>query len=119
MTAGSASLQNMRAELPSLTGATLVIAPSTNGTFEAVVKGEADAAVSDFINLELLRKASGTPGQYDLIDLSKMFAPKPWAIAVEKGNRLLLDRLNKAIESLKSNGDIDRLLSEAIANVGK
>jgi len=118
VTAGSASLQNMRAELPSLAGATLVIAPTSSETVEAVAKGEADAASNDLIDLKFLRNAAENPAQYKLIDIGSNFEPKPFGIAVKKGNRALVDRLNKAIESLKSNGDVDRLLNEAIAGVG-
>ena len=117
-TAGSLSLKRMRASLPSLPGATLVITPTSSETVEAVAKGEADTASNDLIDLKFLRNAAENPAQYKLIDIGSNFEPKPFGIAVKKGNRALLDRLNEAIKSLKSNGDIDRLLNEAIASVG-
>jgi len=117
-TAGSLSLQRMRASLPSLPGATLVVTPTSSDTLQAVANGEADAASNDLIDLTFLRSASDHPDRYELIDIGSNFQPKPFGIAVKKGNQALVDRLNQAIESLKANGDIDRLLKEAIANVG-
>ena len=117
-TAGSFSLQRMQASLPSLPGATLVITPTSSATLDAVANDEADAASNDLIDLSFLRSASNQPDQYELIDIADSFQPKPFGVAVKKGNSALVDRLNEAIDSLKSNGDIDRLLNEAIANVG-
>lgn len=118
-TAGSLSLRRMRGALPSLPGATLVITPTSSETVAAVAKGEADAASNDLIDLKFLRGAADRPDQYELIDIGADFDPKPFGIAVKKGDRSLVDRLNKAIESLKASGDIDKLLNEAVANVGQ
>ena len=117
-TAGSVSLKRMTASLPSLPGAKLVITDTSYETVEAVGQGEADAASNDLIDLSFLRSASDHPDQFRLIDIGARFEQKPFGIGVKKGDRALVDRLNKAIEDLKSNGDIERLLDEAIASVG-
>ncbi len=118
VTAGSLSLKRMRAALPSLPGATLVIRPTSSASIEAVANNEADAASNDLLDLRFLRSASDQPDQYELVDISARFDLKPFGIAVKKGNSALVERLNKAIDSLKSSGDIKKLLDEAIAKVG-
>lgn len=117
VTDGSVSLRRMRAALPSLPGATLIVTDLSAGNLEAVARGEADAASNDLINLTLLQKGSAHPDQYEIIDIGDKFEPKPFGIAVKKGNQALLDLLNQAIESLKANKEIERLLDEAIANI--
>ncbi|MEM8575005.1 MAG: transporter substrate-binding domain-containing protein [Pseudomonadota bacterium] len=117
VTTESASLQNLRTKLLSLPNAILVIAPSTKETSEAVANGEADAAVSNFISLELWQKASAQPDRYRLIGLGNTFRPKPWAIAVSKGDLSLVSRLNEAIEGLELKGEIEPLLDASVATV--
>ncbi len=114
VTAGSISIRRMRAALPD---AKLIITPLNAGCLEAVAKGEADAASNDLINLTLMRKDSDHPDQYAIIDIGDRFDPKPYGIAVKKGNQSLVDLLNNAVESLKANGEIDRMLDENIARV--
>jgi len=114
VTAGSISIRRMRAALPD---AKLIITPLNAGCLEAVAKGEADAASNDLINLTLMRKDSDHPDQYAIIDIGDRFDPKPYGIAVKKGNQSLVDLLNKAVESLKANGKIDTMLDENIARV--
>ncbi len=118
VTDGSVSIRRMRAALPSLPGATLVVTPLSAENVEAVAKGKADAASNDMINLTLLRRGSDHPENYEIIDIGDKFEPKPFGIAVKKGRREFLDRLNNALESLKASGQIDRLLDENIARVG-
>jgi ABC-type amino acid transport substrate-binding protein len=110
VTDGSISLRRMRAVLPSLPGATLVVTDLSAGNLEAVAKGEADAASNDLINLTLLQKGAAHSDQYEIIDIGDKFEPKPFGIAVKKGNRALVDLLNQAIESLKTNNEIEKLL---------
>lgn len=117
VTAGSISLRRMRASLPSLPCAELVITPLSFGNLQAVAKGDADAASNDLINLTMMRRASDQPGRYEIIDIGDRFDEKPFGVAVKKGRRSLVDLLNKAIETLKTNGDINRLLNENIARV--
>jgi len=117
VTDGSISLRRMRAALPSLSGATLVVTDLSAGNLEAVAKGKADAASNDLINLTLLQKGAAHSDQYEIIDIGDKFEPKPFGIAVKKGNQALVDRLNQAIESLKTNNEIERLLREATTNM--
>ncbi|MDQ8728259.1 transporter substrate-binding domain-containing protein [Bradyrhizobium sp. LHD-71] len=117
VTEGSVSLRRMRKALPSLSGATLVITPLSAGNLDAVDKGEADAASNDMINLTMMRAASVHPERYSIIDIGDKFDPKPFGIAVKKGDRALLDLLNQAIEALAAHGQIDRLLDNALANL--
>ena len=117
VTDGSVSLRRMRAALPSLPGATLVITPLSAGNLDAVDKGEADAASNDMINLTLLRAGSANPEQYSIIDIGDRFDPKPFGMAVKKGDRTLLGLLNQAIERLKAYSQIALLLDNALASL--
>lgn len=119
VTAGSISLRRMRASLPSLPGATLVITPLSYGNLEAVAKGEADAASNDLINLTMMRSFSDHADRYVLIDIGDRFDQKPFGAAVKKGRHSLVELLNKAIEALKANGTIDRLVNDNIAALGR
>ncbi|MFL9826619.1 transporter substrate-binding domain-containing protein [Rhodoplanes sp. SY1] len=118
VTAGSVSIRRMQAALPSLPGATLVVTPLSAGNLEAVAKGEADAASNDLINLTLMQRRADHPERYRIIDIGKRFDPKPFGAAVEKSRHALVARLNQAIERLKANGEIDRLLDAALAGAG-
>ena len=112
VTAGSISLRRMRASLPSLPGATLVITPLSFGNLEAVAKGEADAASNDMINLTMMERACDRPDLYEIIDIGDRFDKKPFGVAVKKGNHPFVDLLNRAIEALKAAGEIDKLLNK-------
>jgi ABC-type amino acid transport substrate-binding protein len=112
VTEGSISLRRMRASLPSLPGATLVITPLSSGNLEAVANGEADAASNDMINLTMMHRASDHPERYEIIDIGDRFDQKPFGVAVKKGSHAFVDLLNQAIEALKAAGEIDRLLNK-------
>jgi ABC-type amino acid transport substrate-binding protein len=119
VTDGSVSLRRMRAALPSLPGATLVITPLSAGNLDAVDKGEAEAASNDMINLTMLRAGSANPEQYSIIDIGDRFDPKPFGMAVKKGDHTLLGLLNQAIERLKAYSQIDLLLDNALASLAR
>ena len=117
VTDGSVSLRRMRAALPALPGATLVITPLSAGNLHAIDEGEADAASNDMINLTMLRAGSAHPERYSIIDIGDRFDPKPFGMAVRKGDRPLLGLLNQAIESLKADDHIGRMLDNALASL--
>jgi ABC-type amino acid transport substrate-binding protein len=117
VTAGSISERRMRAALPSLPGMRLVVTPLSAGNLEAVDMDEADAASNDMINLTMLQRAAAHPEQYVIIDIGDRFEPKPFGMAVRKGNHTLVELLNQTIESLKANNRITRLLEDALARV--
>jgi putative glutamine transport system substrate-binding protein len=114
VTDGSISMRRMRAGVPD---AKLVITTFSSGNLEAVEKGEADAASNDLINLTLMQTASPHPERFRLIDIGDHFDKKPFGIAVKKGNKSLIKSLNDAIEDLKAQGVIDKLMNENIASV--
>ncbi|MGA8990619.1 MAG: transporter substrate-binding domain-containing protein [Rhodoplanes sp.] len=118
VTEGSISLRRMRASLPSLPGATLVITPLSFGNLEAVANGEADAASNDMINLTMMHRASDHPERYEIIDIGDRFDKKPFGVAVKKGNHPFIDLLNRAVEALKAAGEIDRLFNKNLEAAG-
>lgn len=118
VTEGSISLRRMRASLPSLPGATLVITPLSFGNLEAVANGEADAASNDMINLTMMHRASDHPERYEIIDIGDRFDKKPFGVAVKKGNQSFVDLLNRAVEALKAVGEIDRLFNKNLEAAG-
>lgn len=119
VTDGSVSLRRMTAALPSLPGATLVLTPLSAGNLAAIDKGEADVASNDMVNLTLLKAGSPDPGRYTIIDIGARFDPKPFGMAVKKGDHVLVGLLSEAIEGLKAAGAIDKLLDKALASLGR
>jgi polar amino acid transport system substrate-binding protein len=109
VTANSISIRRMRAEVPD---AKLIVVPLNKECLDAVEKGQADAASNDLINLQLMQMSSGRPDRYRIVDFGDRFEPKPYGVAVKKGNQVLVAVLNQAIENLKANGDIDRILED-------
>lgn len=107
VTQASISIRRIRAAFPN---APLVECTLNAGTLDAVEKGEADAASNDLINLMLMRKYAAQPEQFDIIDIGDHFPEKPYGVAVKKGQPAFVAALNGAIESLKRQGEIDRLL---------
>ena len=112
VTDGSISIRRMRASLPSLPGATLVVTPLSAGNVEAVRRGEADAASNDMINLTMLRASSSDPSAYSIVDIGDHFDSKPFGMAVKKGNLSLLKVLNEVIDRMKSTGELQDLLND-------
>lgn len=84
--------------------AALAVADLKNGTVDAVIVDEQPAK-------EL------TKGQEDLKVLEAPFVEEEYAIAVKKGNMELLDKINKAIEKIKSSGEYDKLYGKYFADV--
>ena len=86
------------------------------GCLEAVEKGEADAASNDLINLRLMRKSSRRPDRYRIVDIGDRFEPKPYGVAIKKGDQVLVGLLNEAIESLQATGDIEKALERSMGD---
>jgi putative glutamine transport system substrate-binding protein len=103
LAAGSISLRRMQAHL---TESTLIVTPEESGGVEAVVNGEADAASNDDVNLNRMHGHLAHPEDYSVIDIGDHFDPKPFGIAVKKGNQQLVGRLNEIIAKLDASGQI-------------
>ena len=52
--------------------------------------------------------------QADLSILDEAFAEEDYAIAFKKGNTELKDKVNKALEELKADGTIDKIIGKYI-----
>lgn len=114
--AGSVSLQRLQARLANGTlEATLMITPLESEGLEAVASGEADAASNDDINFALMRKNSPRPEIFEILDIGDHFDPKPFGIAVKKGNHQLVDLLNRALARFEADGRLNRLLARALS----
>jgi putative glutamine transport system substrate-binding protein len=112
LAAGSISLRRMRV---ALTESTLIVTPEEAGGVQAVVKGEADAASNDDVNLHRMHKNLVHPEEFEVIDIGDHFDPKPFGIAVKKGNQKLVKALNTIIEKLDAGGQITKLENESMA----
>lgn len=112
LAAGSISLRRMRV---ALTESTLIVTPEEAGGVQAVVKGEADAASNDDVNLHRMHKNLANPDDYEVIDIGDHFDLKPFGIAVKKGNQELVEALNAIVEKLDASGQIAKLEKESIA----
>jgi len=106
----------MRATLPE---DKLIVTTLGIDNFHAVEKGEADAASNDLIDLSTMLTEADHPGDYEVIDIGDRFDPKPFGVGVKKGRQSLIDRLNAAIEELKTSGEIDALMTRNLASLGK
>ena len=51
---------------------------------------------------------------YELV--GGQFTEEPYGIAVKKGNKELVDELNKALKTLRDNGTYDEILNKWIKN---
>jgi len=51
-----------------------------------------------------------------LVLLDEPFTEEEYAIAIKKGNTELLDAVNKAIENLKSSGELDKIIAKYISD---
>lgn len=112
LAAGSISLRRMRERLDE---STLMVTPMEAGGVEAVVKGEADAASNDDINLKRMHKNLEHPEDFEVLDIGDHFDEKPFGIAVKKGNRELVEFLNKTIEKFQASGRIETLADQSLA----
>ena len=92
-----------------------MITPLESQGLEAVASGKADAASNDNINFALMRKRSDHPELLEILDIGDRFDPKPFGIAVRKGNRELVDFLNRTIARFEADGTLKRLLEHALS----
>lgn len=113
--AGSASLRRLQARLAEGSlEATLVVTPLESGGIGAVAKGEVDAASNDNINFTLMRKHSAHPEQFEILDIGDHFDAKPFGVAVRKGNRELVEFLNRTITRFEASGRLKSLLDRVL-----
>lgn len=114
--AGSISLRRLQAQLSDgALEATLMVTPLESQGLEAVADGTADAASNDNINLLLMRKHCARPELFEILDIGDHFDPKPFGIAVTKGNRKLVDLLDLAISRFEADGRLRSLLERAFS----
>lgn len=80
--------------------------------FEAIqslAQGKVDAVVLDVQPAKYL-----TADQSDLIILDEAFTEENYAIAFKKGNSVLKDKVNKALQELQADGTIDAIIGNYI-----
>ncbi len=80
----------------------------------AVHNGEVDVAVIDSATAESLVKEYG--GALKIVKDAKAFGEEQYGIAVKKGNRKLLDRINDSLEAMLEDGRIEELTEEYLTN---
>lgn len=78
--------------------------------FQAMKSGRIDACVVDD---EVAKNiVSQDASSYKILDTA--YAEEEYAIAVKKGNKTLLDKLNKAIDEIKASGELKRIVDKYI-----
>lgn len=82
---------------------------NTDG-FQALKSGRIDAFIIDDQVAVALVKEDG--GKYTILDSA--YATEEYAIAVKKGNTEILEMLNDAIDTMKANGDLQRIIDKYI-----
>ena len=76
---------------------------------QALSQGKVDAVIIDSeVAKKFVEETSG------LKVLDEAFADENYAIAIKKGNKELLDSVNKALSELKSDGTIDSIIAKYI-----
>ena len=79
--------------------------------FTALKSGQGDALTTD--DAILYGMADEDPS-YELV--GGQFTEEPYGIAVKKGNKELVDELNKALKTIRENGTYDEILNKWIKN---
>ncbi len=79
--------------------------------FTALKSGQGDALTTD--DAILYGMADEDPS-YELV--GGQFTEEPYGIAVKKGNKELVDELNKALKTIQDNGTYDEILNKWIKN---
>lgn len=82
---------------------------NTDG-FQSLKSGRIDAFIIDDQVAKALVAEDG--GDYKILDSA--YALEEYAIAVKKGNKEILDMLNSAIDEMKSNGELQKIISKYI-----
>ena len=77
---------------------------------QALSQGKIDAVIIDNEPAKVF--ITETEG---LIILDEAYADEEYAIAVKKGNTVLLDQINKALEELKADGTLDAIVAKYIS----
>lgn len=98
---GSTSTDNIRAAAPD---APVLEFENYAEAFTALKAGKGEALTTD--NSILMGMAS-EDDSFELV--GGTFTDEPYGIAVKKGNTELLDKLNKALETIHSNGEFDKV----------
>ncbi|MFF2753739.1 transporter substrate-binding domain-containing protein [Psychrobacillus sp. NPDC058041] len=101
---GSTSTDNIRKAAPD---AQVLEFENYAEAFTALKAGKGDTLTTD--NSILLGMAS-EDDSFELV--GGTFTDEPYGIAVKKGNTEFLDALNKALETLKSNGEFDKIYNK-------
>ncbi|AIE59376.1 ABC transporter substrate-binding protein [Bacillus methanolicus] len=103
---GSTSSQNIREKAPE---AKVLEFENYAEAFTALKSGQGDALTTD--NAILYGMADEDPS-YHIV--GGTFTDEPYGIAVRKGEKELLDALNKALKTIKSNGEYDKIYKKWI-----
>ncbi|MBR4313625.1 MAG: amino acid ABC transporter substrate-binding protein [Lachnospiraceae bacterium] len=82
---------------------------NTDG-FQSLKSGRIDAFIIDDQVAKALVAEDG--GDYKILDSA--YALEEYAIAVKKGNKEILDMLNSAIDEMKSNGELQKIIDKYI-----
>lgn len=82
---------------------------NTDG-FQALKSGRIDAFIIDDQVAVALVKEDG--GKFTILDSA--YATEEYAIAVKKGNTEILEMLNSAIDEMKSNGELQKIIDKYI-----
>lgn len=101
---GSTSTDNIREAAPA---AQVLEFENYAEAFTALKAGQGDTLTTD--NSILLGMVS-EDNSFELV--GGTFTDEPYGIAVKKGNTELLDKLNKALETIHSNGEFDKVFDK-------
>ncbi|MFX3623350.1 MAG: glutamate ABC transporter substrate-binding protein [Ectobacillus sp.] len=103
---GSTSSQNIRAKAPE---ATVLEFENYSEAFTALKAGQGDALTTDNSILYGMQKQDPN---YQIV--GDIFTDEPYGIAVRKGEKELVDAVNKFLKKVKENGEYDKMYEKWI-----
>lgn len=83
---------------------------STPLALKELESGGVDAVVAD--NGVVVHYVANNPGQKFKTVSDKTFAPEQYGVAVKKGNKELLDKINKGLADIKGDGTYDKIYAQ-------
>lgn len=107
-TAGSSSEQGARTHIPDVNAISFKDPPSA---FMALQQRKVDGFVASELMLAKFRtQAAGSPVPVKILEPALFI--EPWGVGVRKGEKALLDHVNKVLDGLQASGEIDPIFDK-------
>jgi cystine transport system substrate-binding protein len=105
--AGSVAEEEVRRLATVLKNLTILTFSEPAPALAAVARADADAAVSDPVSLAAFQRAGGS-----VMAVGPRLTSETYAVVTPRGDRALSQEIARLVESLRSNGELDRLAAK-------